>query len=100
MTAWKDGNATLDVDSAALTSIGFNSQEEHGVHSYHVQTEVSVRDRVIIKTLVARQGHVLDMRTTGVLRDEQKDESAVRRIAERQHAAVLAEVKRGRYDAL
>ena len=91
---------TLTVDSVALRNIGFNTQEERGVDSYHVQTEVSVRDEIVVRTLIARKGHVLDVRSTSVERDGPQDVDRVRRIAERQHCDVVSEVKRGRFDGV
>jgi len=81
-----------------LGNIGFNSQEERGQDSLHVQTEVIVKDEIVVRTLVARRGAVLGVLSSSLRRDEQNDAARTTEVAQAQHDAALADVRRGKYD--
>ncbi len=97
-SASTDGNVNRDKEKAALEGMGFNTEEARGEHSYHVQTEVCVKDGIVVRTIVARKGHVLDVRSTNLERDGVGDVVSVGQIVERQHGDAVSDVKRGRFD--
>ncbi len=89
-----------DIDVAALRSIGFNTHEVRGSRELHIQTEIMVRrGQVVAKTMLTEQGTVLDVIVCALPAASGHDFDTTAQFAESQHSSVIADVRRGRYDA-
>ena len=88
------------VDTAVVIT-GYNTDVEYDGQVFHVQTEDRGRENPTIETLVYLGGAIVETRRTGYgdLDPAAADaEAAIMRLMERQHQAVVREIRNGRLD--
>ena len=78
---------------------GFNSDVKYRGLVYHVQTEDKGVEKPLIETLIYKGGEILASRRLPYadLVEGRDRESAISRLMEEQHAAMILEVKRGAF---
>ena len=81
--------------------VGFNTNIKQGNQVYHVQTEDKGLDNPLIESLVYVGGAIIDTKRTeyGAMLKEGFDEAKILKMMEVQHRQVIAEIKKGKYDA-
>ena len=80
---------------------GYNTDVSHQGQVLHVQTEDKGLDTAWIESLVYAGGQILARKRSSykTLLDEGKGRAAISELMDRQHRLVIAEVRRGRFDA-
>ena len=80
---------------------GYNTDVSHQGQVLHVQTEDKGVDTAWIESLVYAGGQILARKRSSYkgLLDEGKGRTAIFELMDRQHRLVIAEVRRGRFDA-
>lgn len=81
---------------------GHNSNIRHGGRVFHVQTEDSGRRRPRVTTLLYFEGTILvsERADYAAMLDAEDLDARVRRLMDEQHAAVIARLRRGDFDAV
>ncbi len=78
---------------------GFNTDVTYRGVVYHVQTEDKGTDNPLIETLIYKGGEILGSRRLPYAElAERHDEKAITHLMEEQHTAMIAEVRRGKFD--
>lgn len=79
---------------------GFNTDVVHKGKSYHVQTEDLGRENPYILTLLYQAGAIIYRIKTNYLEvlGSNPNERQIRKLMERQHQQVIADLKAGRFD--
>jgi len=77
---------------------GFNTDVKHGGVVYHVQTEDKGTTNPLVETLVYRGGEILGSRRLPYGHLAERNETEITRLMEEQHAAMISEVRRGRFE--
>jgi len=78
---------------------GFNTDIKHKGMVYHVQTEDKGTENPLIETLIYKGGEILGSRRLpyGTIATRE-DEAAITKLMEDQHTAMIAAIKRGKFD--
>ncbi len=78
---------------------GFNTDIDYRGVVYHVQTEDKGTENPLVETLIYKGGEILGSRRLpyGTLATRE-DEPAITKLMEDQHTAMIAEVKKGKFD--
>jgi len=79
---------------------GFNTDVDHAGQVFHVQTEDKGLDNPVIETLIYSGGAILTSRRVSyadLLASDGPSDEAVQRRIEEQHAALIGEVRSGRF---
>ena len=78
---------------------GFNTDIQYRDVVYHVQTEDKGTDNPLIETLIYKGGEILGSRRLPYADlASRDDEEALTKLMEDQHTAMIAEVKKGKFD--
>ena len=78
---------------------GFNTDVTYRGVVYHVQTEDKGTENPLIETLIYKGGEILGSRRLPYAElAERHDEKKITQLMEEQHTAMIAEVRRGKFD--
>lgn len=76
---------------------GFNTDVKYRGVVYHVQTEDKGKVNPLIETLIYKGGEILASRRLPYAEIAKDAETAISRLMEEQHKAMILEVKKGRF---